>query len=218
MRFVYNGDPAAGRAILEDYLQDSRQDAEYTYAFAYIHLVVAEWQLGRWDAARGYARAARSFAAQAHDPSYRGISGFLSALVEADRGFARRGTGLCGERAGDAASIGDEVATIANQGQLGRIAARWRENPRPPRGTSPLPERLLRNGQHHGVSDQTWPDAIAALTAVADLDEADIRLAQYAGRRCAGRGLAGIAVRRVRGMLAAARGTPRAQWRHSRMP
>jgi DNA-binding CsgD family transcriptional regulator len=206
VRLVHNGDPAAGRAILEDYLQTVGSDAEYTHAFAYLHLVLAEWQLGRWDAARGYARAARSFAATAHDPSYRGISGFLSALVEADRGLLDEARAYAESGLENAASIGDEVATIANEGQLGHIALVAGDPAAAVGYLRPLPERLLRMGQHHGVSHQTWPDAIAALTAVAELDEADDRLAQYEDVAALAGGSHGIAVRRMRGMLAAARG------------
>jgi DNA-binding CsgD family transcriptional regulator len=206
VRFVCNGAPADGRAILEDYLRTVGEGAEFTYAFAYIHLVVAEWQLGRWDAARSYARAARSFAAQAHDPSYRGISGFLSALVEADRGFLDEAREYAESGLANAASIGDEVAIIANQGQLGHIELVAGEPEAAARHLRHLPERLLRNGQHHGVSDLTWPDAIEALIAVADLDEAGIRIAQYADIAALAGGSHAIALRRVRGMLAAAHG------------
>jgi DNA-binding CsgD family transcriptional regulator len=206
VRLVHHGDPAAGRTILEDHLRTVDEGAEYTHAFAYIHLVLAEWQLGRWDAARGYARAARSFAAQAHDPSYRGISGFLSALVEADRGRLDAAREYAESGLANAASIGDEVAIIANAGQLGHIELVAGESAAAALRLRDLPGRLLRNGQHHGVSDLTWPDTIEALIAVGDLDEADERTAQYENIAALVGGSHRIAVPRVRGTLAAARG------------
>ena len=153
-----------------------------------------------------------SFAAQAHDPSYRGISGYLSALVEADRGCLDEARGHTRRAGWRMRRIGRrrESAIIASRGACSATSSSSRANHERGRAAAfgRLPDRLLRSGQPaRRCRTMTWPDADRG---------AHRRRRPRRGGACASRsttrhrapagGSHAIAVARVRGLVAAARG------------
>jgi DNA-binding CsgD family transcriptional regulator len=211
-RLVYCGDPARGRAILEESLHAEGEGAEHTRGFVYFFIPIAEWLLGRWDHARHYARAVREYTAQAHDPQYRATAGYASCLAEGDRGELDAARTYAEDALRNARSVGDEPMTIANEALLGHVDLLAGNVEAALRRLRPLPDRMLSSGHPHGLLVLGWSDTIEALLSVGELDEAAARLAQYEVIAPRARGSHLVSVTRVRGLLAAARGdAPAAQ-------
>jgi DNA-binding CsgD family transcriptional regulator len=205
-QFVYCGDPARGRAILEDCLREDREGAEHTRSFVYFFLPYAEWLLGRWRHAHDYARLLREYTAQAHDPDYGVFGSFLSGLVEADRGLFDAARRYAEDTLRTATSLGDVPYCIAAEALLGHVDVVAGDVDGALRRLRPLPDRMLRTGNDHGMLVTTWADTIEMLVLAGERDEAAIRLAQYETIAPRARGSHLMSVVRVRALLAAAQG------------
>jgi DNA-binding CsgD family transcriptional regulator len=198
-------DPAAARATLEC-IADEDDDDHMRRLFAYQLLVVATWYLGDWAAARRYARTVRELTEQAPDPEYRGIADYIMALVEADRGALDDARELAESGLRHATSVGDEVFSIRNEALLGHIDLLAGDHDAAVRRLGPLPDRILRSGGRHPMMSSPWADAIEALLAVGDVDEADVQLSRFEHIAARAGGTSTMDLARVRGLMAAARG------------
>jgi DNA-binding CsgD family transcriptional regulator len=95
---------------------------------------------------------------------------------------------------------------IRNEALLGHIDLLAGEHEAAARRLRPLPDRMLRSGGRHPMIASPWTDAIEALLAVGEVEEADVQLSRFAHIAARAGGTSAMDLARARGLVAAARG------------
>jgi DNA-binding CsgD family transcriptional regulator len=178
---------------------------EGTRGHLLFHLVMLEWFAGRWETALRHATAALELAEQLRDEQYRGMVLHAKALVDAHLGRVESARAAAEEAAVIAEAVSDAVFAIWNQSVLGNLEFALGNEDAAGEHLRALPGRLLSLGWND--PGNVWPNAIQALIALGELDQARAYLEQYEGlaRRSTSAWALAIASR-CRGLLAAAEG------------
>lgn len=151
---------------------------EGTRAHLLFHDFQVEWYTGHWTEADQLATEALELAEQLRDEQYRGIALYARALLDAHLGDAKT------SRAGAAAALeiaetqSDALFSLQSQTVLGFLELSRGDAAAADRHLRPLPRWLHEHGWNE-PTDFAWCNAIEAMIAVGDLDEAGAWLAQY---------------------------------------
>jgi DNA-binding CsgD family transcriptional regulator len=181
---------------------------EHARAWAVLQLIALEGSAGRWKRALEHGAVAIELAEQTGERQYAGMVCSCKAVVEADVGLVERARATAEHGLACAHEVGDEIYSAHNLGALGYVelgignveqaAGRLRE----------LPARLLAAGQRSPAD--VWPNAIEALIARGELEQARSYLEQYEPLARHGGRWARATTARCRGLLTAAEGNPTA--------
>jgi DNA-binding CsgD family transcriptional regulator len=179
---------------------------EGTHAHVLFHRFQVEWFTGRWNQADRLASAALELADQLRDEQYRGIALYARALLDAHLGRVEAAQSAATESLEIAESLTDSLFALQSQTVLGFLALSAGHSETADRQLRKLPAWLDSHGWAE-PTDFAWTNAIEAMIAVGELDEARACLERYeqlAGRSRSPWALATAA--RGRGLLAAAEG------------
>jgi DNA-binding CsgD family transcriptional regulator len=179
---------------------------EGTRAHLLFHGFQVEWFTGHWTEANRLATEALQLADQLRDEQYRGIALYARALLDAHLGDleAARTSATAALATADAQS--DSLFGLQSRTVLGFLELSRGDADAADRHLRPLPGWLQEHGWRE-PTDFAWCNAIEAMIAVGDLDEAAVWLARYetlAQRSTSAWALATAA--RGRGLLSSAQG------------
>ena len=195
------------RAILEELGEAAiARGDEGTRLMVTWRLGMLEWLAGRWPQALDHATTASELVEQTQHPHGRSWVGRVKALIEADLGLVDQARASAQESLAYAKAATNEFFTITALGSLGRVELALGNHQAASGYLSELPRRLHVGG----IDDPTiplWADAIEALTALGELEQAGAYLARYdENARRLGSPWAVAAAERCRGLLTARQG------------
>ena len=206
-RLMCLSDFDAARPLLAD--AEERATAggdEGTRAHLLFHRFQVEWFAGCWAHADALVTAALELADQLRDEQYRAIALYARALLDAHLGRVEAAREGASESLAIAEALSDSLFGVQSRTVLGFLALSSGDGAEADRQLHPLPAWLHANGWHE-PTDFAWANAIEAMIAVGDLDEAEVWLECY--ERLAQRSMSAWAVAtaaRSRGLLCEAAG------------
>lgn len=179
---------------------------EGTRAHLLFHGFQVEWFTGRWTEANRLATDALQLADQLRDEQYRGIALYARALLDAHLGDLEATRTNAAEALAIADMQSDSLFGLQSRTVLGFLELSRGDAAAADRHLRPLPGWLHEHGWRE-PTDFAWCNAIEAMIAVGELDEAAVWLARYealAQRSTSAWALATAA--RARGLLSSAEG------------
>jgi DNA-binding CsgD family transcriptional regulator len=201
------GELDRARAIFEETLaKAAMQGDEGTRGEMLWELSLLEWVAGRWQRALELAVGSYELAGQTQGPAFRAAAARNKALIEADLGLAEEARASAEEILAIAQAIPHEFFGIFGFSALGHLELALGEVEAACSHLRKLPGQLLRRGSKDPFLP-LWSDAIEALIALGELEQARSYLEQHelhASRLESPWALANAA--RCRGLLAAAEG------------
>jgi DNA-binding CsgD family transcriptional regulator len=206
-RFMCLADFDAARpllAVAEDHAKASGDEA--TRAHVLFHRFQVEWFSGQWDEADRLASAAVELAEQLRDEQYRGIALYARALLDAHLGRVEAARSAATESLAIAQALSDSLFALQSRTVLGFIELAREDPAAADRHLRKLPAWLDSRGWAE-PTDFAWVNALEAMIAIGELDEARACLERYehlAQRSNSPWALATAA--RSRGLLSAAEG------------
>jgi DNA-binding CsgD family transcriptional regulator len=179
---------------------------EGTHAHVLFHRFQVEWFSGNWDQADRLASAALELAEQLRDEQYRGIALYARALLDAHLGRIEAARSAATESLEIAESLSDSLFAVQSRTVLGFLELSLGDPEAADRQLRELPAWLEANGWAE-PTDFAWVNAIEAMIAIGELDEARAGLERYEqlSRRSESPWALATAAR-ARGLLAAAEG------------
>jgi ATP/maltotriose-dependent transcriptional regulator MalT len=199
------GELNRARAILEELETNAAaRGDDGTRRQVFWRLSQLEWLAGRWQQALSYAALAFELDEQAHDAHTGGMVGRAKALIETDLGLVEEARASAEMGLARSQAMSDEFFAISSQGVLGRLELELGNLDAAGGHLRDLPARLLSRGLNEPTAPM-WADAIEALIALGELDQAREYLGSYTlhSERIASP-WAIAAVARCRGLLCAA--------------
>jgi DNA-binding CsgD family transcriptional regulator len=178
-RLMCLSDFDAARPLLAD--AEERATAggdEGTRAHLLFHRFQVEWFAGCWAHADALATAALELADQLRDEQYRAIALYARALLDAHLGRVEAARAGASESLAIAEALSDSLFGLQSRTVLGFLALSIGDGAEADRQLRPLPAWLHANGWHE-PTDFAWVNAIEAMIAVGDLDEAGVWLERY---------------------------------------
>jgi DNA-binding CsgD family transcriptional regulator len=178
-RLMCLSDFDAARPLLAD--AEERATAggdEGTRAHLLFHRFQVEWFAGCWAYADALATAALELADQLRDEQYRAIALYARALLDAHLGRVEAARAGASESLAIAEALSDSLFGVQSRTVLGFLALSSGDGAEADRQLRPLPAWLHANGWHE-PTDFAWANAIEAMIAVGDLDEAGVWLERY---------------------------------------
>jgi DNA-binding CsgD family transcriptional regulator len=178
-RLMCLSDFDAARPLLAD--AEERATAggdEGTRAHLLFHRFQVEWFAGCWAHADALATAALELADQLRDEQYRAIALYARALLDAHLGRVEAARAGASESLAIAEALSDSLFGLQSRTVLGFLALSSGDGAEADRQLRPLPAWLHANGWHE-PTDFAWVNAIEAMIAVGDLDEAGVWLERY---------------------------------------
>jgi DNA-binding CsgD family transcriptional regulator len=169
-------------------------------------LSMLEWLAGRWPLALEHAKGAYELGEQGQHGHGRAWVARMKALIEADLGLVEQARASAEQGLAFARAVPIEFAQVAGLGVLGRLELELGDLAAAACYLRDLPGRLLAGGLNDPTAP-VWADAIEALIAVGELEQARLYLGPYerhSARLASPLALAGAA--RCRGLLLAAEG------------
>jgi DNA-binding CsgD family transcriptional regulator len=151
---------------------------EGTRAHLLFHRFQVEWFTGCWAHADALATAALELADQLRDEQYRAIALYARALLDAHLGRVEAARAGASESLVIAEALSDSLFGLQSRTVLGFLALSSGDGAEADRQLRPLPAWLHANGWHE-PTDFAWANAIEAMIAVGDLDEAGVWLERY---------------------------------------
>lgn len=179
---------------------------EGTRAHVLFHGFQVEWFTGRWAEADRLATEALQLADQLRDEQYRGIALYARALLDAHLGDFEAARTSAAAALAIAGAQSDSLFALQSRTVLGFLELSRGDATAADRHLRPLPGWLCEHGWHE-PTDFAWCNAIEAMIAVGDLQEAALWLSRYeavAQRSTSAWALATAA--RGRGLLSAVQG------------
>ena len=201
------GEIDRARTVLEEAAATAAaRGDELTRGFVLGRLAMTEWHAGRLQRALDHSHAAIELADQTAPRHTRGWTRGIRALVEADLGLVDQSRASASEAMAFIAAGPDNMVTIPALGVLGHLELVLGNLEEAGRYLRDLPERSLARGWADPTTP-IWEDAIEALTALGELEQARAYLEQFERRseRIESIWALGVAAR-CRGLLAAREG------------
>jgi DNA-binding CsgD family transcriptional regulator len=151
---------------------------EGTRAHVLFHRFQVEWFSGHWGEADRLATAALELAAQLRDEQYRGIALYARALLDAHLGRAEAAQSAATESLAIAEALSDSLFALQSRTVLGFLELSHGDPAAADRHLRELPRWLDSHGWAE-PTDFAWINAIEALIAIGELDEARACLERY---------------------------------------
>jgi ATP/maltotriose-dependent transcriptional regulator MalT len=206
-RLIRLGEPARAQAILEEAAAaaaahgDEQTRAELLWTLSFV-----EWQAGRWQQGLEHATLAYELSDQIHVTMSRALAGRNKALIETDLGLVEQARASAEDALAASRASSSERFAIWNLGVLGRLELELGDLAAAGTFLRDLPGRLVAT-RAYDPSLPVWTDAIEAMIALGELEEAREYLELYdVHAERLGSSWSVSAAARCRGLLCAAEG------------
>jgi DNA-binding CsgD family transcriptional regulator len=162
--------------VAEEHAEESGDEG--TRAHVLFHRFQVEWFSGHWGQADRLATAALELAEQLRDEQYRGIALYARALLDAHLGRVEKAQSAATESLAIAEVLFDSLFALQSRTVLGFLELSQGNPAAADRHLRELPRWLDSHGWAE-PTDFAWVNAIEALIAIGELDEARACLERY---------------------------------------